>query len=116
MAKRKTFNNHKRQRIFNKTHGHCGYCGCKITPDNFQVDHITPLAKGGSNYEFNLIASCSLCNKYKGALSVVEFKKRILEQVEVIRKSNGKFRLLEHMGIVWVREDGISFFFERQKC
>lgn len=30
-----------------------------------QVDHVLPLAKGGSNAEDNLCLACELCNQYK---------------------------------------------------
>lgn len=113
MAKRKQFKTFKRQKIYNKTRGRCGYCGVKLEPDNFQVDHIFPLARGGTNLEHNLIASCHMCNKYKSTFTVVEFKKRIFEHIETIRRSNGKFRLLEHIGMVWVKEDSLEFYYER---
>lgn len=30
-----------------------------------QIDHIQPLAKGGSDSEDNLCLACELCNQYK---------------------------------------------------
>ncbi len=113
MAKRKAFKSHKRQRIYNKTSGHCGYCGIRLEIDGFQIDHIYPLCRGGSNLDINLVASCPLCNKSKGKMTVVEFKKYILGQTESIRKSNGKFRLMEHFGMIWVSKESLQFYFER---
>lgn len=112
MAKRKAFKSHKRQRIYNKTSGRCGYCGVRLETDAFQVDHIYPLAKGGSNLDINLVAACPLCNKSKGKMTVVEFKRYILSQTEKIRKSNGKFRLIEHFGIIFIKKDSLVFYFE----
>lgn len=115
MAKRKAFKSHKRQRIYNKTSGRCGYCGIGLGISEFQVDHIYPLCRGGSNLDNNLVAACPYCNKSKGKMTVVEFKIYVLDQAEKIRKSNGKFRLMEHFGVVWVQKESIIFYFERLK-
>ena len=62
----------KRDIVFNKTDGHCAYCGCLLTlgnnkcPDQFQVDHIVPWALGGRNDVDNLTPSCRACNGSKG--------------------------------------------------
>ena len=116
MAKRKAFKSHKRQRIYNKTNGRCGYCGVKLETDAFEVDHIYPLSKGGSNLDVNLIASCNLCNKTKGKMTVTEFKAYILGQIDKIRASNRKFKLMEHFGIIWVKSENIVFYFENPWC
>lgn len=44
----------------------CHWCGvsCK---DNYHVDHIQPLSKGGSNRIENICISCPPCNLKKGA-------------------------------------------------
>lgn len=115
MAKRKAFKSHKRQRIFNKTNGRCGYCGIKLAKDNFQVDHIYPLCKGGTNLDINLVASCNLCNQTKGKMSVVEFKRYILSKDKELREKSSKYRLLEHFGIVWVKKQAIIFYLETCK-
>lgn len=39
----------------------CQYCGSEATT----IDHIIPKAKGGSDTESNLIASCRTCNTAK---------------------------------------------------
>lgn len=45
----------------------CGYC---LSPQHLvmarlEIEHIVPLAKGGTNVETNLWLSCPLCNRYK---------------------------------------------------
>ena len=42
--------------------GKCAHCG---TPDNLEVDHITPWSLGGSDDETNLQALCESCNRKK---------------------------------------------------
>src|SRR5574341_182469 len=46
----------------------CGYC---LSPQHLvmarlEIEHIIPLAQGGSSDEANLWLACPLCNRYKG--------------------------------------------------
>lgn len=46
----------------------CGYC---LSPQylvmaRLEIEHIIPLARGGSNEEENLWLACPICNRYKG--------------------------------------------------
>jgi 5-methylcytosine-specific restriction endonuclease McrA len=43
----------------------CRYCGDTAGP--FHVDHVVPIAMGGSNRNRNLVLACSSCNGRKGA-------------------------------------------------
>jgi len=47
--------------------GRCGYC---LSPQmlvmaRLEIEHIVPLAQGGTNSESNLWLSCPLCNRIK---------------------------------------------------
>ena len=44
----------------------CVYCGRKAPDVQLHVDHIVPVALGGSNDLSNLVAACSECNIGKG--------------------------------------------------
>lgn len=44
----------------------CRYCGSTPEESELQVDHIVPIAKGGTNSLLNLITACRLCNAGKG--------------------------------------------------
>lgn len=46
--------------------GTCYWCGKKVGRD-YHVDHVIPLARGGSNGPENLVISCGPCNTSKGA-------------------------------------------------
>lgn len=52
--------------------GVCVYCGDTQGP--FHVDHVKPLARGGSNAESNLACSCASCNMAKGAKTLQEWR------------------------------------------
>lgn len=51
----------------------CVYCGGVST----QMDHVIPLARGGRHSIGNLIGACQPCNLSKGALLVVEWRRRL---------------------------------------
>jgi 5-methylcytosine-specific restriction endonuclease McrA len=56
--------------------GKCWWCGCNVK-DDFHVDHVIPLARGGSNNPENLVISCAPCNLSKGAKLPHEFSGRL---------------------------------------
>lgn len=43
----------------------CAICFCKL--DKFEIDHIVPLIRGGSNFPDNLQLTCVFCNRQKGS-------------------------------------------------
>ncbi|CAC5343263.1 MULTISPECIES: RNA-guided endonuclease IscB [Planktothrix] len=76
-----------RQYLLEKWQRKCAYCGIENVP--FQVEHIHPKAKGGSNRISNLCLACEKCNLKKGTQSIEEFLikkpdvlKRILSQAK----------------------------------
>lgn len=50
----------------------CAVCHCDISA-NYHIDHIKPLARGGSNYKSNLQLLCPPCNQVKSAKDPVKF-------------------------------------------
>ncbi len=63
--KRKQFSQSVRTVIYNKSNGRCAICGEFVPYDAFTVDHIIPLAKGGTNELNNLQCTCKTCNLIK---------------------------------------------------
>jgi hypothetical protein len=58
----------------------CGYCDDSLHGVVYHVDHIIPLAVGGTNNTYNLIISCARCNlrAHSKAFRTVEAKRRYL--------------------------------------
>ena len=54
----------------------CSYCNLPIQ-DNRQIDHMTPLARGGMTTLSNLCAACSHCNESKGDMTAEEFREKL---------------------------------------
>ena len=70
MAERKSLGKKLRYEILARDSFTCRYCGAQ--PDAsvlLVVDHIQPVAEGGTNDPTNLITACQPCNAGKGARS-----------------------------------------------
>lgn len=52
----------------------CNYCGIPLHGEG-QIDHITPLIRGGSNDPENLTLACDRCNKEKHGKTLHEYIK-----------------------------------------
>ena len=70
-----TFTDADINRLFVSQKGECVYCRCQL--DKYDIDHIAPLARGGSNDPSNLQLLCEPCNSRKGARDPVEFAQSI---------------------------------------
>lgn len=74
LNERRPINAEIRQAVYDKYNGRCTYCGRQITWSEFTIDHIVPLANGGTNEIDNLTCSCEHCNYLKGTKNTREFK------------------------------------------
>jgi len=66
--------------IFDNQRGLCAGCGVRLLKsgvNKYHVDHIVPLAKGGSNWPENLQCLCPGCNLSKGAKHPDDWAKQI---------------------------------------
>jgi 5-methylcytosine-specific restriction enzyme A len=45
--------------------GVCHYCQKKFPPKELTMDHVTPLARGGTSTEGNIVPACRDCNRDK---------------------------------------------------
>lgn len=62
-----------REYLLEKWGRKCAYCGKENVP--FEVEHIKPKSKGGSDRVSNLTISCHQCNQKKGNQAVEDFLK-----------------------------------------
>lgn len=70
VTKRTQISKSLRFRIFRRDGFQCQYCG-RLPPDVvLRVDHMVPVAQGGTNEEDNLITACHECNAGKGTASL----------------------------------------------
>jgi hypothetical protein len=61
--------------LFERQGGKCVHC-TKSLRNGYHVDHIVPLAGGGTNWITNIQLLCGPCNVRKGATDPIEFARR----------------------------------------
>jgi 5-methylcytosine-specific restriction endonuclease McrA len=73
-----------RDRVFRIYGQRCYYCSATEEDGvEIQVDHVTAVARGGSNDFSNLLPACKPCNLAKGAKSLDEWlEKQVAERDE----------------------------------
>lgn len=91
----------------------CFYCGKTVS--NFEVEHMLPKSRGGSNRIDNLTLSCHDCNEKKGTLTAEEFIRQTLPAKKATTKlkqlPNEKrlFKYMAHMNATrWALYDAIN--------
>lgn len=57
--------------------GKCAYCKTKLDKKNTRRDHVTPIARGGTNNRDNIQLLCAPCNLRKSARDPLEFARSI---------------------------------------
>lgn len=62
--------------IDRKQKGRCAYCRTMLCVGNRELDHIQPIAKGGTNHRSNLQFLCVPCNRSKGAKDPLVFARQ----------------------------------------
>ncbi len=126
------FTKQQREKIYSKYGGHCAYCGCKITVEQMQVDHIIPqreyenhikrkirvpnflthLTENDVNNEENLNPACAICNKWKSAHDLELFRSELSEQPKRLNDYSSNFRIAKKYGLVHIIDNPIIFYFE----
>ena len=85
---RKRWDDGTLNRVFDKTDGHCYYCGKQLAWNNhgangrrgaWHVDHSIPLSLGGTDHLNNLEPACINCNLEKGTQLGRNFKRQFEE-------------------------------------
>ncbi len=57
----------------------CSYCGASLNEQG-EIDHKTPLSRGGSNWPSNLTLACLTCNRDKHSKTEEEFRTWLTER------------------------------------
>lgn len=98
MAERKPISKKIRFEVFKRDHFTCQYCG-RMSPDVvLEVDHIKPVAKGGTNDIMNLVTSCGECNRGKRDIELSDdsaIKKQQKQLKELAKREEQLTMMLE---------------------
>ena len=73
------YRTHKHE-LFGKQEGHCGGCRMMFPFRNFEIDHVIPRAKGGSDHVDNLQLLCGACNRAKGTGTQAELVAKLKDR------------------------------------
>ena len=64
-----------RSYVFHRDGRRCAYCGT-VKAERYELDHIVPKSRGGTNRVSNLVVACQSCNIAKGNMPVEDFLAR----------------------------------------
>lgn len=112
-TKRKPIPKAIRLQVYEKCHGHCGYCGCELEYKNMQVDHMHPLRRGGTDDFENLLPSCKSCNHYKSTLTVEEFRGYLGRILNRLKRDSVAYNVALRFGLIEIKNKVITFYFEK---
>lgn len=83
IREREPISSKTRLKIFKRDRGLCRYC--LGTSDEYEIDHVTPVAAGGHSLITNLVLACRDCNRRKGASTdTVKWHPRPLAEINKI--------------------------------
>ena len=88
-TKRIYFSPALKRELFQTQDRRCMYCGARKTLANFDIDHMDPVVRGGSNAKSNLQLLCKPCNQRKGMSTDQEFRQRYRSLVHP-RRTRGR--------------------------
>lgn len=101
-----------RAAVRDKYGGHCAYCGVLLGA-RFQIDHIRPKLRGGTDEVNNLNPACARCNNWKLWHTVEEFRAEIAAQHARLTRDSAGYRLANDFDQIAPTTRPIIFWFER---
>lgn len=70
----------------------CQYCGNSPPSVVLEIDHITPVSKGGKSNVDNLITACFDCNRGKSSGLLTNIPAAITEKLELIKEKEDQLK------------------------
>lgn len=113
--KRRRLSKSERQKVYQKCHGHCAYCGYALDYKDMQVDHVKPLRIGGSDDISNMLPTCRSCNHYKATLDLEQFREYIWKIPARLKRDSIPFQVGFRFGTVSYSTEPVKFYFENQE-
>lgn len=97
MAERKPISKKLRFDVFKRDGFQCQYCGSCPPEVVLELDHITPVSKGGTNQIDNLLTACFDCNRGKsnGLLEVAP--ETVAEKAAQLEEKREQLKAFERM-------------------
>lgn len=92
MASRKPISKKVRFDIFKRDSFTCQYCGATPPKVVLHIDHIHPVAEGGTNDIDNLVTACSCCNLGKSATLLSDIPKTLKDKAAEVSEREAQMR------------------------
>jgi len=120
--RRRKLSKAERQAVYLKCGGHCAYCGCEITIQQMQADHVIPMelyesyAVIGQDIDTvdNMLPACRSCNYYKSAMTLDRFRAAIERWPTVLHRDSVTYRNAVRFGMVVPNQKPVIFYFEQE--
>lgn len=84
-----------REMVYSDSYGRCAICGSFIPFRDLTIDHIVPVAKGGTNERSNLQPACRCCNQLKQDMDMDALYSKIFDIIKyhLLSKEDNKKNL-----------------------
>jgi CRISPR/Cas system Type II protein with McrA/HNH and RuvC-like nuclease domain len=108
----------ERIKVYEKTKGHCAYCGCELEIKNLQVDHVVPIngwREQGTDTLDNMLPACRSCNHYKSRSPLENFRKMLEDMPNVLMRDSVTYKNAVRYELVKPNPKPIVFYFERME-
>ena len=116
----------KRQAIYDKSNGHCWYCGCKLVK-GWHADHFYPIRRNNPKWindktnacehpehdtEENKVPACASCNIMKSQMGIEDFRDVISQFVESLNLYTNQYKFAKRYNLIQETNKPVVFWFE----
>lgn len=103
----------ERKIVYEKTNGHCAYCGCEIPFKGFHADHVKCM-RNNENVDTvdNMLPSCRSCNQYKSTYDLELFREQLGKIPDRLARDVSTYNIAKRYGMVTEHREPIEFYFE----
>lgn len=95
--KRKPLSKRTRFEVFKRDGFACQYCGRTPPSVLLEIDHVVPVAEGGTDVVHNLVTACFDCNRGKAAVPLSEIPESLKEAAERAEERRAQIKAMDRL-------------------
>lgn len=108
----------ERLEVYNKTYGHCAYCGNEIPFKGYHADHIKCIRNHEHESEDidtvkNMLPTCSSCNIYKRTMNLEVFREQLTKIPGRLHRDTSTYGIAKRYGLIVEDLKPVVFYFEK---